>query len=62
MKHLQTRCVRLLGYLGYWCLLSGVNLEEGVAGFGDTRAGAVFEFLKIVWIRRKLAVAVRWKK
>lgn len=26
-----------------WCCLSGDNLQEGIAGFGDTPLGAVIE-------------------
>ena len=27
-----------------WCILWGKNLQEGIAGFGDTPAMAVYDF------------------
>lgn len=34
-----------------WCLLYGDNLQEGVAGFGDTPAEAARDFTN-AWYRR----------
>ena len=36
-----------------WCALYGENLQEGVAGFGDTPADAVTDFNKN-WLNQRL--------
>jgi hypothetical protein len=38
-----------------WCALYGVNLQEGVAGFGDTPAEAMADFDKN-WTTQRLQV------
>lgn len=34
-----------------WCILYGDNLQEGIAGFGDTPAEAAHEFTS-AWFKR----------
>lgn len=39
-----------------WCALYGENLHDGVAGFGDTPAAAMFDFDKN-WREQKIMAA-----
>lgn len=41
-----------------WCALYGDNLQEGVAGFGDTPAAAMYAFDR-AWLNDKIPVAAR---
>ncbi len=41
-----------------WCALYGDNLQEGVAGFGDTPAAAMAAFDK-AWLTERTPTAVR---
>jgi hypothetical protein len=36
-----------------WCVLWGVNLQEGIAGFGNTPKEAMINFCKEVLLKEK---------
>ena len=44
-----------------WCALFGENLQEGVAGFGDTPAEAMAEFDK-AWVSQLTPAAIIARK
>ena len=41
-----------------WCALYGENLQEGVAGFGDTPAKAATQF-DVEWLNAKAGMAAK---
>ncbi|KAG1266767.1 hypothetical protein G6F65_014018 [Rhizopus arrhizus] len=41
-----------------WCALYGANLQDGVAGFGDTPAAAMYAFDR-AWLNDKTPLAAR---
>lgn len=50
IKHFQVwPCIQALGIKPYkygnkWCFLYGDNIQEGIAGFGDTIIEAAYDF------------------